>query len=50
MITSAFPFIVLLIFLAGSLKLIESKSRLKIFQLVEERKRKRKFHFKNTLN
>jgi len=24
--------------------------RLKIFQLVEERKRKRKFHFKNTLN
>ena len=34
MITSAFPFIVLLIFLAGSLKLIESKSRLKIFQLL----------------
>jgi len=34
MITSAFTFISLLIFLAGALKLIESKSQLKIFQVL----------------
>jgi uncharacterized membrane protein len=34
MITSAFAYIALLLFLAGSLKLIESRSQLKIFQVL----------------
>lgn len=34
MITSAFTYIAILIFLAGALKLIESKSQLKIFQVL----------------